>query len=261
MLATDLKSLTWMSHSLWADPERARYAALTAVEAMALLDADEERGAIRCVSALWERVRAEPEGNAVALNHPFYRLYPEERLVLAALHLGRWSYGRLGRALGIDPETVGRLAVSARQMLLAQDPARAKSSSLGVAGSLTRTVECPEFVPELQWTHRFLDEELEKQERFFLERHLAGCRSCVEALDRARALYHEVRAQLPFIPGDDWVSARASELDRAFRRMRKLAHPRHLTTLESLLLHLSRPSTQRFLIAGIVLIVLAWVAR
>jgi hypothetical protein len=168
MTQEDLKTLVVMGRSLWSDPGRSERVALETMTAVSLLDLTKERAVERAAAVLLER--AERDGmaamtrvNLVVLDQPFFRLLPEERFLLAALHVGRWSYSRLARVMDETSERVEEIAWMARVRLSARHP----------AGPASRGHHCPDYDVRRPWTQRFLDEEMEtSRERLFLQNHL-----------------------------------------------------------------------------------------
>jgi hypothetical protein len=158
-----------------------------------LMDIPRDRLIERATSALLQRaVQQGGNTNTSHLNRVFFRLPPEARFVLSALHLGRWSYSRIGRILEIAPEQVEVLAWSARTIL------GAEISKIAIGGSKGSGIHCPEYDLNRPWTQRFLDEEISSgQERVFLQNHLMACNACQSALNHCRDLYFAIERFLP----------------------------------------------------------------
>ncbi|MEO5968857.1 MAG: hypothetical protein ABIQ95_02935, partial [Bdellovibrionia bacterium] len=115
----------------------------------------------------------------------FYRLSPEERFVLTAVHLGRWSYDRLARMLDKDREKIQEILWQARL---------AMNEGVGPypAGPAMAGPNCPEYNSRVPWTQRFLDNDIEGKDRFFLSQHMLACSTCAGAMARCRALYFRI---------------------------------------------------------------------
>src|SRR3954451_2966564 len=98
----DFEAYLQIGNSLWADPDRSKRMMVETLSAASLQDLTEERMLEKATSAMLKRamhgkLAATPAHNVQAISNPFFRLTPEERLILTALHRGRWSYARLGR--------------------------------------------------------------------------------------------------------------------------------------------------------------------
>ncbi|MCC7440497.1 MAG: hypothetical protein IT285_02625 [Bdellovibrionales bacterium] len=229
----DFQTLTQISTALWADATRAHTQAAETLAAVSLMDLTPSRSMERWARALLDRARTLRESpiDAASLNDPVYRLLPHERLILAALHLGHWSYGRLERVTNLPREELERSAWSARvhvarQRLASegrglQVPAAALGASRG---------SCPAMDPTRPWTQRFLDEETETRDRLFLQNHLMSCPICVRALQQTRDIYFTAdRALQTAVSGplrQAELSEFAEELELAWHRMRKLRESR-----------------------------------
>ncbi|MGZ3687888.1 MAG: hypothetical protein ACXWPM_04495 [Bdellovibrionota bacterium] len=189
----DFHTITRISRALWTDTSFADRAALDTTAAMTLLDVAEDRRLERIARGLIER--ATREGNAgnarqnlLAMDSPFFRLSAQERLILVALHSGRWSYARLSRILARTPEVIQELAWGARVKL---------SEGPYPIGAKISGANCPEYQFSRPWTQKFLDDELDSpRERVFLPNHLMACASCSQALKRCRDLYFAVDSQI-----------------------------------------------------------------
>ncbi len=255
MLTEDLKAISQIGQALWAEPERSERAALETLSAVSTLMLPPDRMAERTGFALLQR--AMREGNAAtgsAIQVPFYRLSPEERLILSALHLGRWSYARIGRVVGKGVEEIAQLAWSSRLELVSSPGVQVPMAH--PAGSSSRQIDCPEFNPARPWTQGFLDEEMNARERMFLQNHMLICNGCRQALGRARAVYFAAQAMIPRASQEE---KRVRELSRAVRTTRALKDPMELSFLESLLRFVGR-AEMRLSIAGFA-IFLIWLAK
>lgn len=218
----DLKTFAELGRALWVDPRHSDAAMVETLSAITLQEPAAERALERACVALLERARGQGRAaqtrallaSSAGFNQPFFRLHPEERFVLAALHLGRWSYSRLARVMGATSERIEEIAWNART---------------GLASSATRLVplggkggaHCPEYDVLRPWTQRFLDEEISKgADRVFLQNHLMVCDSCMQSLNRCRDLYYSVERMLPKV--DDASDAIVAELQSVYRQGQRL---------------------------------------
>lgn len=203
----DLKILLEMGKALWMDPRESQLATIDTLSAVTFLDLTPDRALEKAASAMLERVtqrsvvagfRADLEAG-MGIGQTFYRLAPEDRFLLVALHLGRWSYARLSRVFGESVEQIEMMAWSARLQFA--------SNEKGVpypAGAPVRGVHCPEYDPKRPWSQRFLDEEIVVgRERVYLQNHLMACASCREALNRCREAYYAIEQRLPHFSGEE----------------------------------------------------------
>ena len=117
------------------------------ISTTSLLDLDDEKAADRATLLLLKRAEQEgAEGNRHALDNPFFRLHPEERFILTALHRGHWSYQRIAHILGEDNRKVEELAWAARVHLasLSNLSGTDKKIAHPLGGSLSG-VRCPDY--------------------------------------------------------------------------------------------------------------------
>jgi hypothetical protein len=194
MIKEDLGTLSTISRVLWVDPEYSSRNAIQALSAVALLDLNADQTLEKTCSALLEKARTKnlmtnAASQVPTLGHDFYRLLSDERFVLVALHLGQWTYARVGRILGVSVEEVQDLAWRARVQLSVNSSYPAGPASIGM--------NCPEYDSRKPWTQRFLDDEMTSAgDLFFLQNHLLACRGCSDALKRSRELYFRVEKEL-----------------------------------------------------------------
>lgn len=205
----DLKTLAEMGKALWANPRESEVAMIETLSAVTLLDLTPERAVEKAAAALLERVTG--TGGAVnfranlasqlGMTQPFFRLAAEERFLLIALHLGRWSYGRIARIFKITPEQVEIAAWSARLRFASLQIGMAGAQGFAYpTGAPQRGPNCPQYDSQRPWTQRFLDEENSTgRERVFFQNHLMACSSCREALHRCREAYYAIEGALPGI--------------------------------------------------------------
>lgn len=218
----DLKNFAELGRALWVDPGRSASVMAETLSAVTLQELQADQALERACAVLLERARG--QGMAAqtrdllategGFNQPFFRLGPDERFALAALHLGRWSYRRLSRVMGFTPEQVEEIAWSARVQLAAS------ASGLAPLGGKVGA-HCPQYESHRPWTQRFLDEEIRLgADRIFLQNHLMACDSCMQALNRCRDLYYSVERILPKVEGsDDAVVLELREIHRQGLRL------------------------------------------
>src|SRR4051812_14873522 len=104
---TDWKTFAAVTAALWPDRRDAERQALETVAAVSLLALTPDRTLERATSALLQRAGHQP---AFSAETPYFRLAPEERLILIALYSGRWSYPRLAKILGESEEWIQEIA-------------------------------------------------------------------------------------------------------------------------------------------------------
>lgn len=249
----DLQTLVEVGKALWMDPRECQLATLETVSAVTLLELSPDRALEKAAAALLERVTR--RGGAanfrsnldagLGVGQSFFRLLPEDRFLLVALHLGRWSYARLARIFGETVEQVETHAWNARL--------RYVSSEKGTpypAGAAGRGTNCPEYDARRPWTQRFLDEEIAGgRERLYFQNHLMACLSCREALNRCRETYYAIDRALPRIsaesPGDTQI---LRSLESVTQRGLKLRSPSNRTFVESLAIFVRRTDIRYLLI-------------
>jgi hypothetical protein len=259
MNTDDLKILAEVGRALWMDPRQSQIATVETLSAVSLLDLTPERALERAAAALLERVTsrgmaANTRANLTAgmgMGQPFFRLMPEERLLLVALHLGRWSYARLSRIFDETPELIEQKAWSARIQLAATEAVQAYP-----AGASTRGPNCPEYDAQRPWTQRFLDEEIATgRERIFLQNHLMVCKTCQQALKRCRDVYYAIDRLLPRLNEEAGDTQLLKHLEKISRRGLGLKTPVERTFVESLAIFLRRTDIRWVLAATVLLMV------
>ncbi len=209
----ELETYLALGKALWADPDDSARMAVETMNAVGLLQLDPEARLERAAKALLERTRRAGRAantisvlkNAGASELPFYKLDPESRFLLVALHAGRWSYARLSRILERSIEEIEESAWRARIAL---------SGSRYPSGGVLSGPNCPDYNARRPWTQRFLDEEIGGgKERVFFQNHLMACDSCRGALSRARDLIASVDKLMP-----NFEETRTTESMREIRR-------------------------------------------
>jgi hypothetical protein len=247
----DLNALTEFGKALWADPGESISRPVDTVATVSLLTLSPRRMAERAARGLLDSAtRSGPSANSSAAHLAFYRLMPEERMVLAGLHYARWSYERLSRILSVTPERVAEIAWGAR-LHLATDPA-GRTLIAHPVGS--RGMGCPEYHPGRPWTQRFLDEEMNAREKSFLQAHVATCNSCRQALTRARNLYYAVEALVPRVPEGERES-RTRQLRSVWDRSRTMRSHAELTFFQSLGIFSQRADVRVLLSAALAFLI------
>lgn len=229
----DLKTFAHIGASLWTDMGRSYRATADTLGAISLQHLTPERTLEKAAASLLARAIAEGMAANVKANfgmiaHPFYRLLPEQRMLLVSLHQGRWSYARLGRILGQTPQQIEEAAWKTRLELIAT----VQTDKKYAVGAPQRGPNCPEYDSARPWTQRFLDEEIHsKQELLFLQNHLHACDSCRRALIHCRNVYFAIDAVLPKISNVDTL---VENLQVVHRKSNKFKNPMEMTFLESL---------------------------
>jgi|GEM_PF-5642807 len=230
METRDFKVLADLGSALWADPHRARITALDIVATVGLQNLTRDARVERAARALLDAAtRAETTTNSDSKHEPFYRLSPEERLTLAALYHGHWSYRRLARVLSLTVDQVQELAWGARMYLATAPTGRSYvPHPVGSGGP-----SCPEYAPGRPWTQKFLDEEMTTQERTFIQMHAERCTPCQQALSRARQLYYAVLASVPALDSARSMTV-VSQLGETFNDALKFIERDRTTFFDSL---------------------------
>lgn len=254
----ELPNLVQLGAALWADPQHGEKATLESISAVLMLDLSGPRLLEKISGTLL--ARAQREGvqiNASGAGNPFYRMRPEERLILSGLRV-RWSYDRLAAITGATREKVQEIAWAARLHLVYSPGSSAKVFPQGLihpTGSMFRGYQCPDYHPGRPWTQRFLDEEMTGEEKHFLQGHLVGCDPCRKALGRARTLYYAAARSLPEVPirSDDFM-ARLEALNQTIRHAVLFKHPGDRTLGEALRVFVRRTEIQLLISAMVVLL-------
>ena len=139
----------------------------------------------------------------LALNDPFFRLLPDERLILAALHLRHWTYERIGKIVNQPTSQIESTAWRMRIHLASLHRKDQPSVPYPAAGA--QGAKCPEFNPMAPWTQRFLDRQCISTQKVFLESHLAICQSCQGTLQRSRRVFYAAEQFIPRMDGNTRV--------------------------------------------------------
>lgn len=241
MLERDLKTYAFIGRGLWPDPMRSSTLSVETLSAVFLLDLTEERAIEKASAALLER--AQRQGSLAttmgALEtrqfNAFFKLDPEERFILMALHLGRWSYARVGRVMKQSEDYIERLAWKARIRLVA-------SVGMNSIGGKLATSNCPEYDKDRPWTQRFLDEEIRAgRELLFLQNHLMACNSCQQTMTRTRNIYFKVESLLPQLEEEQRLLGLLGSVSQMGLRTRTQIKP---TFKSSMLVFLNKKDVQ-----------------
>ncbi len=248
----DIQSLTRISRSLWGDLERSVEMSEDTLSHVSLLNLSTEMTLERASKVMVERAEKNPP-SLLKLNHPFFRLAPIERFLLTALHLEKWSYSRIARALGIDQGIIETWAWATRLKYCFQE--------LGLTldyphAPATLGPVCPEYNATAPWTQRMMDDQLGKRERLFLQNHLMGCERCRKALDQTQKVYFKIESLIP-------VKDHSPELEEATQRIltgwnkgQTIRRPIYLTPQQSFVTFLLEPKIQiAFALLAFVLLV------
>jgi hypothetical protein len=188
--------LSGFGKAFWLNSDDSKTSLSETLAAVSLLNLTSERRLEKTSRALLEKGRR----NQVVFSHPFFRLVPDERFVLVALHLGRWSYDRVGRILNRTVHDIQEIAWAARLKLLTGE-------GCYPCGPSQMGPYCPEYDVRRPWVQRFLDEEIESQrDKFFLREHLLVCKPCSQFLARSREAYFKVEKILIHLVSDSELS-------------------------------------------------------
>ncbi|MEK6577842.1 MAG: hypothetical protein AABZ55_01330, partial [Bdellovibrionota bacterium] len=232
----DLKTFSEIGYALWSDPERSRKISVDTLGAVALRDFDEETLLESGTQALLARAANEGSANNSRYNlnvidRAFFRLFPQERVILVGLHLGKWSYARLARVIGTTADNVQKIAWKARLQVSTELP---RSVPLQYpTGNKSVSANCPEYHSDSPWTQRFLDNEFSTgAEKLFLQQHLIACASCRATLEQGKAVYYAVDASIPRL---DARSSDLPNLERVLRKAKLVHRPASTVTLNDAL--------------------------
>jgi hypothetical protein len=234
----DLRTLAEVGKALWMDPREREVATLETLSAVMLLNLTPDRVVERAAKGMLERVTrrgraANFRSNLDAGLKPgqtFFNLTPEDRFLLIALHLGRWSYGRLARVWKCSAEEIETQAWTARLRFAASE-----KTATYPAGASSGGAHCPEYDSSRPWTQRFLDEEITSgRERLYLQNHLMACDSCRDALRRCRESYYQIERVLPRIASEVEEDAQLLKaVETVSRRSLGILYPADRTFIET----------------------------
>ncbi len=260
MLSQDpMGLLAHLGGALWSEPIRALHVTQEALAAASLLDLSSEDDTLnRTVRAVYERASRTPTSvHSVALNQPFFRLFPEERLILIALHLGKWSYHRLSHVLGDSVEHIQELAWNARLFLAGSALKGSQGRPLmHPTGSTQCIAACPEWSTTHPWTQRYLDRELGHKEELFLQERILKCDGCKDSMQRCREIYYAAEKSIPMLQ-DPWMDDFSKNLRQTWKQSQTLVHPWEMPFRQSLQMYF-RKTEAKLAVTLLVLFLISW---
>lgn len=250
---SNLQTLSQISRALWAHPERSNVVAKDTLAAVTLLRLDSQTTLRRTITALLNLARSEGQNTSTPSAEllPFYRLNPEERFLLAALHTAGLDIPETARMMGLNAEDIGRRAWLARRTL---------AHMAGIpypTGTPHRGPHCPDYSPQNPWTQRFLDEEIQGTERLFLQNHLMACARCRAALTTCRNLYYQLDGLIPRLKGQGQLQASVDGLRKVVDKTLNIVRPGALGVWPSVRAFLLRHRDVQ-IAAGLFLAVVVW---
>jgi hypothetical protein len=231
MLKEDFETIAALGNALWVDRNYSQRSTLETISAVFLMDLTSDRILEKTSQVLLDRARSKSAvTNVGGLGQSFFRLNPDERFLLTALHRGHWSYARLGRILSRTSEEIQEQAWSARIQL--------GMPSAYPAGPASVLPSCPEYDYRRPWTQRFLDDEVVSgRDRFFLQNHLMVCQGCSKSLSRCREVYFKVDQEIKKVTqNSDFAESLESILSQAPYRK----YPSERNFLETLSIFVKR---------------------
>ena len=248
----DIKAFSKIGRALWSDPEHSDHSTLETLTAVTLLELTAERAIEKAASVLLDQAKRQKASVSAFLNSNilatrFFRLPHEERLILAALHGGQWSYARLARILGCDAFQIEQMAWSARLQLVVSVPYPTGPHPIGP--------RCPDYDSTRPWTQRFLDDEIaSSRDRIFLQNHLFACLACRDALSRSRKVFFHVEQEVLKILEDQAGHSREVDVVEALNSVVRQnwinKHPSERSFIESLAIFVKRPDIQWLLLGA-----------
>lgn len=240
MWSQDLETVSKAGRALWADSKKSDRIASETVSAVSLLDLNPERSIEKVSQALLARAERDgAQSNIDSLENPFYRLEPRDRFILSCLHLGKWSYDRLGRIFAVSSDQIASWAWSAR-IRLAHSPGIRRARPLFVTGSPRSGSSCPEYFENRPWTQSFLDSEISRSQKIFLQSHLESCRSCRNALENSRNLYYQVESMIPQIRTTPDTDLAIRNLKFIVKSSEKYKNPHQISFVKSIFRFIQR---------------------
>lgn len=237
----DLEAISLLSQALWIEPEPSREIAHQTLLAVSSLQMSALKTVEKTCTALLEQAQDDSRlSNKThgGWNEPFFRLAPEQRIVLIGLHTAQWSYRRLSRILDLSIEEVETLAWKTRIQFVSYFP------ELHYPTGAPRTLaSCPEYDHTRPWTQRFLDEETPPQEQQFLQNHLMACSSCREALNANKRTYYDVEKRIPVLQSPGELEESVHQLNRTLRNFQARMSPEQLSFTQGLIRFFSKRDT------------------
>lgn len=251
MNTEDLKILAEMGMALWAEPDRVKRATVDTLMAASLQALTPEGILERTISALLQQaegegIAANTQSNLAVIDQPFFRLYPRDRLLLVATHRIKWTYARIGKALGETEVNIEEQVWNARLQLAAASGLAGKlthsSSELPKlstlkagatypVGAFDAGPRCPDYNIRRPWTQKFLDDEIKSgRDRLFLQNHVMACDGCRRSLNQCREMYFKVESMIPAFQDDKDL---VKNLFSVNQKTRALVNPAEMSLLEN----------------------------
>jgi hypothetical protein len=249
MRTDDLRSLSQIGQALWVSAEDSERITTETLMAISRLSLSPEQALERTSGVLLQRaIQGGSSATMSGVENPFFRLAPEERFMLSALHSGRWTYERVGRVLDRTAEQISEFAWSVRLGLASH------AHVLYPTGSTSRAPTCPEYNIRQPWTQRFLDQELSARERMYFQNHLNGCVPCRQTLMRCRNLYYTVEKMIPKLD-PELDQKRVYAFERSIYRVQRLFNPGQASFGEGILTFMSSSWVPWVLVAVFLLMI------
>lgn len=254
MFGSDIRNALLLGRALWNQAPEVEPHVFDVAASISLLGLQESEAAERAALLLLEDAK---NGRAIPMvglfNQPFFRLFPEERIILALLHFGKWSYARIARAIGEDPTKVEELAWSARITLSSSGDQGGVPAPRGSSG-----LSCPHFEPSRPWIQAYLDREPHGNALAFLQSHLQSCAACRASLQSAREIYYRAEKMIPL--RDILESPQAVALEKSYQLTFAAAHPSAQNFVGSLELFFMRKDA-KLLLGALVACILVMILK
>jgi len=245
----DIRSLTRISRSLWADLDQSVAMSEDTLTSVSLLNLNDDRTIERASKVMIELAERNPP-TIFSLNHPFYRLAPIERFLLTAAHIEKWSYERIARTVGIQNDQIKTILEpwlwTVRLKFCFQESQTGIEYPRG-PGSLGPM--CPEYNISNPWTQRMMDDELGKPERFFLQNHLMGCEKCRKSLELTRVMIFKVESLIPVQESSQELETANERIFNCWKEGEVTLRPIKTNTGKTIVDFFSQPKVQLILLA------------
>ena len=252
----DIRSLTRISRSLWGDVDQSIAISEDTLTSVSLLRLSDDRTIERASKVMIERAEKNPP-TLLRLNHPFFRLAPIERFLLTVLHVEKWSYARVARALGIEKNLIETWAWATRIKYCFQEAEMKMDYPHGPA---TLGPACPDYNPSSPWTQRMLDDELGKRDRLFLQNHLMACDRCRKTLELSKKVHFKVESLIPVRESSAETDAAAERIFEIWKQGETILRPMTAHSGQSFITFLSMPKVQ-FMMTAFGVFCLYWFTR
>ncbi len=250
-----IRSLTRISRSLYGDLDRSVAISEDTLTSVSLLRLSEERTLERASKVLIERAERNPP-RLLALQHPFYRLAPIERFLLATLHIEKWPYEKICRVLNLqDTKLLQSWAWSTRMKFAFQE---LETDLVYPRGPAKLGHSCPEYNASSPWTQRLLDDELSKQDRLFLQNHLMACTDCRKSLELTRKLFFKIESLIPVKDAHQETENAAARIFENWKAGESAFRPIKTTFAESVVKFMAIPHIQ-FGLAAFAVFLFYWI--